>query len=190
MDFITVDDGGELGYAPSAQAVERDNEYPGELVCALDRGGTNHRLRRQADGSLMLCAAPSDVDMAWLRSCWASALALRPSRYPLRRSLVGSASDAQFLAMLFEVLQLGSGGPVAHGTWAMALDGATLHPESLQAAGSLLLPLQRPEDARLRDPFGHTYVPTRVKKRRLGIATGSYLLYTEPVRRSAVLASD
>ncbi|WP_427017761.1 hypothetical protein ACQCSX_03860 [Pseudarthrobacter sp. P1] len=181
MDFLTVDDGGFFGYAPSARAVEADNEYPAEVECVIDRAGHNYRLVRSGSGQLVLGPAPGTVDMGWLRASWAQLQAQHPARYPLHR-IVDEASDVQFLAMLFDVLQLAGDHPVPGGLWHVLLAGDDLRVESLRDASTLLFQQARPQDAVVRDPLGHDYRPEPKGHRILGFTTGRYILYTEQRR--------
>ncbi|MDQ6752788.1 MAG: hypothetical protein M3017_05130 [Actinomycetota bacterium] len=173
-DFITVDDGGFFEYQPSAAAVERRSEYPAETECIVDRQGNNYTLGPGADGRLGLRRSLGLADFRWLRRAWRRVQAEHPDQYPLFRRL--PEADDLFLRMLFEVLPSNAGGGAG---WRLLLEAQETSYGSLLEVGRALARAQNPAAAVVADPYGHRYHPQPRQRRRLGIRTGTYLVFVE-----------
>ena len=129
--LVAVDDGGDFSYYATAGALEADYEYPGDLVCVLDRRGGAFQLAPAGSARVKLVPAAAAVDYSWLRKAWLEAQRRHPHRYPLRRFYPDSTET--LLAAVFECLYL---------RWT----AEPWPPPSDVAAGRILA-----------DPFGHRY---------------------------------
>lgn len=179
-DFVSVDDGGDFTYHPSAAALLRDYEYIGEAICIVDRAGNAYRLRLDENHQLYLGSSLGVVDFSWLRQAALRAEHRNLREHPLRRYY--PASKEALLNGLFETLYLEhSPDPMP---WSLTVDGTELHPATLRDIDRRLAGRDHLEGAMVRDPFGHVYRAVRVPTHRRLVPAGS-ICYVEVQPRNA-----
>ena len=104
-DFVAVDDAGAFSHHCSRAELISIFEYPGEVICILDRQGRCRRLLLDSSRTLVLSGIHGAAEFSWLQQNWTKSQQLFPRQHRIRR--FHALTLECLVADIFETLSLG-----------------------------------------------------------------------------------